>query len=141
MSKKVIAIIVAVAIIIVFLLALHVTLNTGERRSFGGRDQEKFNQSFSQMVLAKEGEQNFSSASEQFSTTDEIAVLMNVTNSTEVWISVDNRNTGKYTGVETRESVQEGINSVVIGKFSEGDYVARVVVDDVLVKNLPFIVD
>jgi len=64
-----------------------------------------------------------------------------MSNSTEVWISIDNGRTGKYTGIETRESVQEGINSVIIGTFSEGDYIARVLVDDVLVKNLQFKVE
>jgi len=141
MNKKIIAIIVAVVMVAVILLALQLTPNNGERKSFGVLDQEKFNQTFSQMVLTIKGEMRFSPLPKVFSTADEIAVLMNVTNSTEVWISIDNGRTGKYTGIETRESVQEGINSVVIGTFSEGDYIARVLADDVLVKNLQFKVE
>jgi hypothetical protein len=68
-----------------------------------------------------------------------LVLYFNVTKAHTVRLWVDSRDTGDHmVGTEEQEDLLGGITTLNMMQLNPGSYVARVIVDDVLVRNLIF---
>jgi hypothetical protein len=76
-----------------------------------------------------------------FSTEDQLAVVVDSLGEAEVRFCVTQRRGGGQIVYDETHTVQEGENTITLTTFDSDPYVIRVIVDNVLVRNLTFITD
>jgi hypothetical protein len=147
MEKNRIFMLVIVAVIVGgFVLAVFVPLTEPDGSGWnyelpgdGSQDEEALALYYSEIGMVPSGAGNSSAISETFGASETYDFFGNVRAAHEVKIWVDSRDTGEHvTGSEILEDLTVGINTINMIQFNPGKYVARVIVEDVLVRNLVF---
>jgi hypothetical protein len=107
-----------------------------------GLDEDAFTAQFTsmQLVNASTGEpgEPDPESGQKFSTEDQLAVIVVSLGEVEVTFCVTQRKGGGQIVYNQTHSVQEGENTVTLTTFDSDPYVIRVIVSDILVKNLTF---
>lgn len=110
----------------------------------GTADEAKFAQHFTLMELVNEatGQPGPLDAEGglQFAATDRLAIRTESLAEISVQACVQERKGGGKIPFNQTQTVGQGADSFSLGSFAPGSYVVRVIVDGVLVKNLPFVV-
>ncbi|MBI4282276.1 MAG: hypothetical protein HY672_02145 [Chloroflexi bacterium] len=107
----------------------------------GSADQTAFAEHFSQMAVVMEGQDASSSVEEPvFGSDDTVEVVATSIADTSTNLCLQERKGGGQIRYDETPILYVGENRVSLGSFGKGDYVVRVIVDDVLVKNLTFTV-
>jgi len=107
-----------------------------------GLDEGAFTAQFTSMRLvnASTGEpgEPDPESGQKFSTEDQLAVIVESLGEVEVTFCITQRKGGGQIVYNQLHSVQEGENTVTLTTFDSDPYVIRVIVNDILVKNLTF---
>ena len=105
--------------------------------SGGTADESAFAQHFTQMAVVAEGQV---AAEEEgvFNSTDTLEVVAVSLADTATNLCLQERKGGGKIRYNETPTLHEGEDRATLGSFGGGDYVIRVIVDGVLVKNLPF---
>ncbi len=107
-----------------------------------GLDEDAFAAQFTsmQLVNASTGEpgEPDPESGQKFSTEDQLAVIVESLGEVEVTFCITQRKGGGQIVYNQLHSVQEGENTVTLTTFDSDPYVIRVIVNDILVKNLTF---
>jgi hypothetical protein len=112
-----------------------------------GFDEEAFDTFFNnmQIVYANTGEPGELVEGDdrglRFSIDDQLAVLVDSKGEAEVMICVEQRKGGGQIVYNQTHTVQEGESTVPLIAFDSDPYVIRVIVKEILVKNLTFYTD
>ncbi len=107
-------------------------------------DEEAFARYFNdmQIVYAATGEPGETAEGDDrgpgFSTDDQLAVLVDSLGEIDVTICIEQRKGGGQIVYNQTHTVQEGETTLPLMAFDSDPYVIRVIVNDVLVKNLTF---
>jgi hypothetical protein len=111
----------------------------------GTADEEAFNAQFNamQLVNAATGEpgEQHPEGGLGFSSEDQLAVVVESLGEVDVRFCVTQRKGGGQIVYDETHTVQEGETTITLTTFDSDPYVIRVIVNDTLVKNLPFITD
>ncbi len=139
---------------LVFILLLSLTmivfscgpLSPPESCGAGGTaDRGKFNQLFRDMLLVYDPTGEFplmqTEGEPHFSENSAIGVQVDSLQSLDVRFCVEERRGGGEIIFDEVMSMSEGAARVSIGPFGSGSYVVRVILDEVLLINMPFTVD
>jgi len=107
-----------------------------------GLDEAAFTAQFTsmQVVNASTGEpgEPDPESGQKFSTEDQLAVIVDSLGEVEVTFCITQRKGGGQIVYNQLHSVQEGENKITLTTFDSDPYVIRVIVSDILVKNLTF---
>jgi hypothetical protein len=105
-------------------------------------DESIFSEHFSEMYLvnAATGEPGAldPEQGEMYATNDQIAVQINSLDEVEVRLCIEQRKGGGQIVYDQTHIVPQGENVILLMAFDSDPYVVRVIVDEVLVKNLTF---
>jgi hypothetical protein len=111
----------------------------------GTADEEAFNSQFTSMLVvdAATGEpgEPHPEGGLSFSSEDQLAVAIESLGEVEVRFCVTQRKGGGQIVYDETHTVQEGETTVTLTAFDSDPYVIRVIVNDTLVKNLPFTIE
>lgn len=111
----------------------------------GTADSETFDQLFVDMTLFDEslgGSPRIDTeAGPTFSPTTPVSVQVDSYQSIQVRLCVEERKGGGEIGFDEIELVSEGMSVISLREFESGNYVLRVLHDQVLIRNLPFVVE
>ncbi len=111
----------------------------------GTADRGKFNQLFRDMLLVYDltGELPLmqTEGEPHFSENPSIGVQVNSLQALDIRFCVEERRGGGEIIFDDIMSISEGTGRVPIGSFLSGGYVVRVILDEVLLINMPFTVD
>lgn len=110
----------------------------------GTANEESFNQYFSEMLLYDETRGGSplidTEAGPTYFSDTPVSVEVESTTSVEVRFCVEERRGGGEINFDEIRTVSEGENIISLGVFNPGSYIVRVIIEDVLVRNLPFVV-
>jgi hypothetical protein len=159
MKTKIKLIVILVAVVLIGVLAFAVlnqpasnqTPNGQNWRTAAGTNRSPpsgltknstlFAQYFAKMDLVTDSSTGFDSATQSFTSAQDVIVLANTTSPVTLLVYVDNTgNRGAYTGVEKEQPLPLGLTALNLGKFQPSTYVVRVLVNDVCIENLQFTV-
>lgn len=109
----------------------------------GTADEGAFAKSFSSMELVNEGTGQPAPETDPengpiFTTADRIAIRAEALAGVSVRACVEGRTGGAKIGFDGTQTLSAGTGTMSLGSFGAGPYVVRVIVDGVLVENLPF---
>jgi hypothetical protein len=111
----------------------------------GTADEEAFTSQFNsmQVVNAATGApgESHPEGGVRFSTEDQLAVVVDSLGEVDVRFCVTQRRGGGQIVYDETHTVQEGETTVTLMAFDSDPYVIRVIVNDTLVRNLPFTTD
>lgn len=111
----------------------------------GTADEEAFTSQFNsmQVVNAATGApgESHPEGGVRFSPDDQLAVVVDSLGEVEVRICVTQRRGGGQIVYDETHTVPEGETTVTLTAFDSDPYVIRVIVNDTLVRNLPFTTD
>jgi hypothetical protein len=107
----------------------------------GTADQAKYAQSFSSMQLINqttgltgtEGENGT-----QFTSSDNLAIQAGTLSNVNIRVCVQHTDSTKPIPFDQTRTLSQGQTDFSIGQLEAGNYVIRVIVDNILVKNFPF---
>ena len=103
------------------------------------KNETVFAQYFSDMSLVTDGWTSFDDATNSFSSSQNVILLANCTNTANVLVYVDDAgNRGSYAGIESERNTTIGLNTIYLGKLQPGSYIARVLANEICVGNLVF---
>ena len=108
----------------------------------GTADKAAFAQHFTSMELVNEATgqpgQPDQEGEPQFASSDPLAIRVESRSRVSVRACVEQRRGGGKIAHDQTHTLAQGAGSASLGSFAPGPYVVRVIVDGVLVKNLPF---
>lgn len=105
----------------------------------GTADEAKFDRHFTRMELInKTTGQPGQEGEPQFASTEQLAIQIDSAAKVPVRACVQERRGGGKIPFDETQTVPQGVGTLSLGSFAPGSYVVRVIVDDVLVKNLAF---
>jgi hypothetical protein len=133
-------------LLLTLLLASCGPLSPPESCGAGGTaDKETFNQFFVEMLLFDEtlgGSPRIDTeAGPTFLKDTTISVQTESFMSVEVRFCVEERRGGGEISFDEVRLISEGVSTIALEAFESGSYVTRVIIDEVLIRNLPFIVE
>lgn len=111
----------------------------------GTADSKTFDQLFESMVLYDESLGGLpridTEAGPTFSPAVPVSVQVDSFQSTEIRFCVEERKGGGEIGFDETELVPEGSSIIPLREFETGSYVLRVIHGQILIRNLPFVVE
>lgn len=132
-----------ICIILMLVLTACGSFSSPESCGAGGTaDEVKFAQHFTWMEIVNEvtgspGEPDQEGGS-QFSSSDRITITTDNINDILLRACVEERKGGGEITLDRTQDLPSGFGSMSLGSFEPGSYVVRVIIDGILVRNLPF---
>ena len=107
--------------------------------------EETFNQTFAEMLLYDETRGGSplidTEAGPTFFPDRPVSIQIESLSSARVRFCVEERRGGGEISFDEIRTVSEGDSIISLGVFDSGSYVIRVIIEDVLIRNLPFVVE
>ncbi len=108
----------------------------------GTADEMKYAQHFTWMEIVNEttgspGEPDPEGGT-QFASTIQLGITMDSIDEVSIRVCVEERRGGGEIALDKTQDLPSGSGNISLGSFEPGSYVVRVIVDGVLVRNLPF---
>lgn len=111
----------------------------------GTANEEMFNQYLTEMLLYDEirgGSPLINTeAGPTFFAGNPVSIQTDSLKSVDIRFCVEQRKGGGEIRFDEMRIIPEGADIISLGQFEPGSYVIRVILDDVLVRNLPFVVE
>lgn len=111
----------------------------------GTANEETFNQFFVDMLLYDEtmggAPRIHTEAGPTFLQDSTVSVQAESFMSVEIQLCVEQRRGGGEISFDEVRMLSEGVNTISLETFESGSYVIRVIIDEVLIRNLPFVVE
>lgn len=108
----------------------------------GTADETKFTQHFTWMEIINEATGSTGEPDQeggfQFSSSDELAITLDNIQEVSLRACVEERKGGGEIALDETQDLPSGSGVISLGSFEPGSYVVRVIVDGILVCNLPF---
>ena len=134
---------IGVSIILMLVLTACGSFSPPESCGVGGTaDETKFAQHFTWMEIVNEatgspGESD-PEGGFQFTSSDPLAITTDNINEVSLRACVAERKGGGKIPLDKTQDLSSGSGSISLGSFEPGSYVVRVIVDGILVRNIPF---
>lgn len=134
---------IGVSILLMLMLTACGSFSPPDSCGAGGvADETKFTQHFTWMEIVNEatgspGEPD-QEGGPQFAFSDRLAIHTDNIHEVSLRACVEERKGGGEITLDKTQNLSSGSGSISLGSFEPGSYVVRVIVDGILVRNIPF---